>query len=78
MTAVDVSSVVKVYENGNQEMTHGSNMLGGSQIVIFSVYARVMNLSIAFNNKQNWQKTHTHIFVYTLCHFYLEGNVILP
>jgi hypothetical protein len=47
MTALYVSSVVEVYKNG-------PNMLGGSQIVILSVYARVMNLSIAFNNKQNW------------------------
>jgi len=53
VTAVDVSSVMEVYEVGNQEMTHGWNMLGGFQIVILSVDARVMNLSIAFN-KQNW------------------------
>ena len=43
MTAVDVSSVVEVYETGNQEMTHGSNMPSGSQNVILSVNARVMN-----------------------------------
>jgi hypothetical protein len=54
VTAVDVSSVVDIYESGNQEMTHGPNMLIGSQIVILSVDTRVMKMSITFNNKQNW------------------------
>ena len=60
-----MTHLLDVYETGNQEITHGpiAHLLGFCQIVILYVNAMVMNLSITFNSKKNWQNK-THIFLY--------------
>jgi len=51
---------MEVYETWNQDMTHASNLLGCSQIVMLYVNARVVNLSIA---RRIGKIKHTYFYI---------------